>query len=313
MNGKTIQTVMLVSALGVVALGVGVYVGMRNKTAKASTAAPAVAPVGRPMIVSRDNSTTDSADLGRPRAVGSQALELAVASQALNPGGSLAPGVQAAAAPAAGLLDLTTTRPMNVTTEQALGTSIEKISAPAFTVPTTPPTPNDAIPASMGYTADLDVRFTKVPPNLKEYTAIGFTKLSGFKYLMPDVAYGSKPEDAPAPPKNQIPAAVKALHGKKIALRGFMVPTVFEGDGAVKGFILTNSRALCCFGQMPEINEWVDVSLVDNKTCEYANDLPVTVFGTLEVGEQMEGNIVLSIFRMQGVEVLVEKDEVNTM
>ncbi len=133
-------------------------------------------------------------------------------------------------------------------------------------------------------------------------TAISFQTLGGFNYVVPLPPEGAKPEDAPPVPKNQIPETIKRLDGKQVAIRGFMVPTVFENDG-VRSFILVRDQALCCFGVMPKMNEWLDVRMKDDRKAEFFPDRPITVVGKLEVGEQYEGNIVLSVYRMEAATV----------
>jgi hypothetical protein len=106
----------------------------------------------------------------------------------------------------------------------------------------------------------------------------------------------------PGASRDQIPDRIKALNGKRVAIRGFMVPTVVETDG-VKGFLLTRSRDLCCFGIMPKMNEWIDASL-DGRSVPFYSDVVITVYGTLEVGEERDGDVVLSLYRLKVEDVV---------
>jgi hypothetical protein len=60
---------------------------------------------------------------------------------------------------------------------------------------------------------------------------------------------------------------------------------------------------MCCFGVVPNINDWVAVTL-QPPGVKAILDQPVLLFGTLEVGEEFDQNILSSIYRMQGQEML---------
>ena len=126
---------------------------------------------------------------------------------------------------------------------------------------------------------------------LDGYLHISFARLSSYPYVYPD------PDD-PNPPKDQIPEAIQALHGKDVAIRGFMLPVAQE-NGRVTEFLLMKDQSMCCFGYMPEMNEWVHVILKKGQTAPMIWDIPTTVFGTLEVGEVYEKKILMSIYRLR--------------
>ena len=71
----------------------------------------------------------------------------------------------------------------------------------------------------------------------------------------------------------------------------------FDGDG-VKSFALTAIPGGCCYGAIPRLNEWVVVTMPEDKRAEYAYYDPVTIFGTLSVGELYEDGVLLSLYRM---------------
>ena len=110
---------------------------------------------------------------------------------------------------------------------------------------------------------------------------------------------GEKPEDVEKRRlTNQIPPEVMALNGKNAVLEGWMVPMEVADDGSVKSFVLVNTQPQCCFGDMQAMNEWVDV-VMKGKNAEFNVDMPMKVYGQLEVGEKMEDGFVLSIYRMR--------------
>lgn len=132
-----------------------------------------------------------------------------------------------------------------------------------------------------------------------DFVPVSFNVLSGFKYTEPIPEEGEKPEDVEKRRESdQIPAEVKALNGKKAVVEGWMVPMEVAEDGSVKSFVLVRTQPQCCFGDMQAMNEWVDVTM-KGKTAEFNVDLPMKVYGQLEVGEKMEDGFVLSIYRMK--------------
>ena len=121
---------------------------------------------------------------------------------------------------------------------------------------------------------------------------VEFDRLAGFEYETD----GSREADA-----GQIPALILALDGREVGVRGFMLPVRVEG-GLVREFLLMRDQSMCCFGVIPEINEWVAVTMT-SKGVRAMMDQPVTVFGVLQVGEVFEHGVLAGIYRMDGVEL----------
>jgi len=126
--------------------------------------------------------------------------------------------------------------------------------------------------------------------DLEDYLSVSFAKLSNYLYEYPD------PSD-PNPPRNQIPEDILKLDGRKVAVRGFMLP-VKQEKGKLVEFLLMKDQSACCFGVMPQMNEWIHVRCRKGESAKMVWDIPVTVFGTLEVGELYEGKTLISIYRM---------------
>ncbi len=51
------------------------------------------------------------------------------------------------------------------------------------------------------------------------------------------------------------------------------------------------------------MNEWMFVQMVQGKAADATMDVPVTVFGTLAVGEEKKENMGWSLYRMAGQKV----------
>lgn len=162
-----------------------------------------------------------------------------------------------------------------------------KPAAPA-TVPATPAVPAPApAPAPEGAGA----------PNSTDakYQDLGFDKLAGFNYVVPEYAGTAKPT---LPDTNQIPAAIKAYDGKPVALKGFMLPLKVE-QGKVTELLLMRDQSMCCFGSVPKINEFITVKMVGGGT-RAVMDQAVTLYGKLRVGEFMENGYLLGIYQLDG-------------
>ena len=159
------------------------------------------------------------------------------------------------------------------------------LRAPATKTPATPATVQSANPAPVPVPA----------PGDSEYTTVTFDTLAGFFYLAPDA--DGLPSEASAGRKNQIPAPIRAFNGKKIAVQGFMMPLKVE-KGGCKAFLLVRDQGICCFRRTPRMNEWISVSMKGEQTARLITDQPITIFGTLSVGELIENGTVTSVYRL---------------
>lgn len=140
-------------------------------------------------------------------------------------------------------------------------------------------------------------------------TALQTTKVGGREYLNVDFQLlASYPFDAPndkltndtqiAVVEKQIPAAIKALDGKDVMVRGFMVP-VKDVQGRSSEFLVVRDQPTCCYSGMTTITEFVSVK-VPGAGVESILDQPVTVQGKLHVGAVLESGYVLGVYRMEG-------------
>ncbi len=102
--------------------------------------------------------------------------------------------------------------------------------------------------------------------------------------------------------KTSIPENVKQLDGKWVELTGFMMP-INESEHITR-FILIQSLWGCCFGQTPAVNHIVLVEMKSGKTVDFYPD-PVRVIGKLSVGEIREEGTLVSIYRVEGDQVVV--------
>jgi hypothetical protein len=146
----------------------------------------------------------------------------------------------------------------------------------------------------------------KLPPG---YIAVNLRHLSSFP-IDGDHREQSDPFAKPRRlkhPRRTVPADIKALNGKKVAVLGYMLCFEFQFKGA-SHFALLRSQAGCCFGTAPLLNEWVDVRM--NGLTSLYMDTPVVVMGTLRVKEIREYGNLMGLYSMKGdrVEKAVVKE-----
>ncbi len=133
-----------------------------------------------------------------------------------------------------------------------------------------------------------------------EFLIVGFDRLAGFNYDIPDElpATTNTTVKPVAPPKEQIPAAVKAFDKQRVVLKGFMLPLKVEG-GLITELLIMRDQSMCCYGSVPKINEWVSVKMT-GKGVKPIMDQAVTLYGKLHVGEIRENGYLVGIYQMDG-------------
>jgi hypothetical protein len=130
------------------------------------------------------------------------------------------------------------------------------------------------------------------------YQAVSFATLAGFEYELPD------PLDPHAKPQpDQVPEKVKALNGKAVAIRGFMLPIELEVDG-VSLFMLNANLDMCYFGAPVRPNDWIMVRMKPGVKAKFTHS-GLTVSGRLEVGEEIRNGRVMSLYRMEAESAVV--------
>lgn len=141
--------------------------------------------------------------------------------------------------------------------------------------------------------ADPAAPSTNAPAKPGGPMSLGFDKLAGFNYVVPEYTGTTPP---PAPDTNQIPATVRALDGKTVAVKGFMLPLKVK-DGKVQELLLMRDQSMCCFGAVPKINEFLTVKMTGEGT-RAVMDQAVTLVGKLKVGEFSENGYLLGIYQL---------------
>jgi len=122
------------------------------------------------------------------------------------------------------------------------------------------------------------------------YEALKFTVIDEFEYPV----YVKVKEDEELP---EIPEEVRALDGKMVGITGFMNPVRFDREG-VSEFLLVNNILGCCFGATPKMNHWIRARMKEGERAKFYAYDELTVYGELEVSEELEDGYVMSIYRM---------------
>jgi hypothetical protein len=124
---------------------------------------------------------------------------------------------------------------------------------------------------------------------------LGFDRLSGYKFVPPEFDPMSGPKVVPPTGEEQIPAEVKHWNGKKALVTGFMLPTKLDNGKATEFLLMANQMA-CCYGAVPNMNDWVIVRIPAGTPI--VQDVPIAFRGTLKVGAMYENGYMTGIYEL---------------
>lgn len=129
------------------------------------------------------------------------------------------------------------------------------------------------------------------------YLKLGFEQLASYQFNPPPFDPAAKPDEKPPTGEEQIPAMVKSWNGKKAVITGYMVPVKMD-KGLVTEFLLMRNTMACCFGTVPNMNEWVVVKM--KKGVQPMMDVPVAFYGELKVGAMFENGYMTGLYELEG-------------
>ena len=104
---------------------------------------------------------------------------------------------------------------------------------------------------------------------------------------------------------------VKSLEGKKVKLRGYILPATLYKEKGIKQFVLVRDNQECCFGPGAALFDCVWIDMEPGKTTDFVTR-PVTVEGKFEIdpetykypdGAGPKGASHFAIFRIKGLSV----------
>jgi hypothetical protein len=129
------------------------------------------------------------------------------------------------------------------------------------------------------------------------YLKLSFDQLAGYTFNPPAFDPATKPNEKPVTGEEQIPTVVKSWSGKKVVLSGFMMPVKMD-KGLVTEFLLVRNQMACCYGSVPNMNEWVVVKL--KKGVQPLMDVPISFYGQLKVGAMFENGYMTGLYELVG-------------
>ena len=125
-----------------------------------------------------------------------------------------------------------------------------------------------------------------------------FKNLAGFKYEYPYEEPKGKPWELKEQFDKRVPEHIRKLNGSNILLKGFMLPVETKKD-RVTTFLLMPDQQACCFGRVPEPNEWVVVDMLPKDGGPILMDQLVEIDGQLEVQEKWEDGFFVGIYHVE--------------
>ena len=99
----------------------------------------------------------------------------------------------------------------------------------------------------------------------------------------------------------ELPDGVTRWNRKSVVVTGYVNP--MNQTRNIRQFLLVKDRASCCFGKLPQMNHFIEVTLREGEAIHYTKEL-VTVRGTIQVGEVWEEEWLVSVYRMEDGEVV---------
>jgi hypothetical protein len=127
------------------------------------------------------------------------------------------------------------------------------------------------------------------------YLKIGFDQLASYPFTPPQYEPSLPPGAKLATGEEQIPAVIKALNGRKVVIAGYMVPVKMD-KGLVTELLLMRNTQACCFGAIPNMNEWVVVKMPQG--VRPLMDTPLFFYGQLKVGAQFESGYITGLYEL---------------
>jgi hypothetical protein len=125
----------------------------------------------------------------------------------------------------------------------------------------------------------------------------GFDVLASYTFTPAELDPAAPAGTPPPSGIKQVPAQVMALNGKEVVVSGYMLPTKID-KGLVTEFLLVASPMLCCYGQTPQVNEFVVVKM--QQGVKAVMDTPVQFVGKLSVKEMYEDGFLTNLYSLNG-------------
>lgn len=129
------------------------------------------------------------------------------------------------------------------------------------------------------------------------YLKLGFEQLAAFTFVPPAFDPAVELKANLPTGEEQIPAIVKSWSGRKAVIVGYMLPVKME-KGLVTEFLLMRNTQSCCYGAVPNLNEWIVVKM--KKGVQPMMDVPVAFYGEFKVGTIFENGYISGLYQLDG-------------
>ena len=145
-------------------------------------------------------------------------------------------------------------------------------------------------------TSEINQQFQ---PVAKECQSISFDILADYDFGTLDWSGGSQSNQFIANQLEKIiPESIKALDNQPISVTGFVLPIETDGE-RIDSFLLLRDLQMCCYGTLPELNEWIYVEVPNHLEAKnLISDTPIKVRGTLQVEPRFKDDFLLSIYSL---------------
>ena len=126
------------------------------------------------------------------------------------------------------------------------------------------------------------------------YRSIAFRELTDFDYSVEWEKDGKEFEFSAY--AQRVQKKLRKISNTKVAIEGFMIPTIVDENNELKEFLLLPDQMSCCFGQTPEANGWVVVSA--EQGAEVMMDRIIRITGELAVEERWDEEFFVGLYHI---------------
>jgi hypothetical protein len=110
-----------------------------------------------------------------------------------------------------------------------------------------------------------------------------------------------------------IPPQIAALNGRKVAIKGFVIPLANSEGQNTKEFLFADQLVSCLFCAMLGYDQWMVGNTVDPKGFNIKDDdfdMPITIYGTFDVGPKFDEGEFIGIYRIKAEGFEVERKKI---
>lgn len=104
-------------------------------------------------------------------------------------------------------------------------------------------------------------------------------------------------QPVPADADTYFPEWLSSLDGKRIRIRGFMIPP-YQSEG-LKRFALARDNGICCFVRTPKIYDVIDVRMAENQTTDYIANKPFDVEGIFRIQPFADDGDLYKLYKIE--------------